>query len=77
MGKYDSIRYEANLIKNESSPGANTAERVGLEMVHVVDALEEIAEKVDSDIDISEKEYQRLVDEGKIDPNKNYYIFEE
>lgn len=32
---------------------------------------------VDSDIDISQAEFEALQEQGQLDPTKNYYIYEE
>ena len=39
--------------------------------------VQELSTKVERDIDITQAEWDRLVADGDVDPNKNYYIQEE
>lgn len=42
-----------------------------------VDLKKEVDGYVSQHVTLSQSEYDKLVDEGKVDPNKDYYIYED
>lgn len=77
MATIDEIRTNANLVKNATEVGENSAPRVGGVLVDLTDKVGEAIDGLIKMVSISEEDYSKLVAAGKVDADTYYNIFEE
>lgn len=77
MATIDEIRTNANLVKNATEVGENSAQRVGRVLVDLTDKVGEAIDGLIKMVSISEEDYNKLVAAGKVEADTYYNIFEE